>query len=250
MFGGNVFSIIVTLIFFLLLILLLPLFGIFIYSRIKKNDIIRIKSLRILTIFLGLIGCMVIALIFYENFIYKFEMNQIKQKLNLLDDVEVINIWGHRDITLEEISARIRIKNKGEIVLNDLNEDDNNYPISVSINEIGGYSFTWFSCNGEIGSSINIGTSGSLGFLFETEFNTVQDIIDNYDMIYEIISNLKIAPEINHFETKISESYLLVHNQNSIDQDPIFNLVGVYNLVDYAKTLKWNRSDSYYNRDK
>jgi hypothetical protein len=196
----------------------------------------------------GLLGCSAIAVILYFNIFYYLEMNQIKKELNKIENVEVINIWGHKDITLEEISARIKIKGKGEIVLANLNSNDNNYPNRVCIYEIGGYSFTEFSWNGGIGSGIDIGNQGELGHLFECEFKTVNDVINDYDLIYKTITSLKMSPEINHIETEKYECYLFISNEKSIDQDPIFNLVGVYNLAEYARTLKWNRKDSYYNR--
>jgi len=194
----------------------------------------------------GLIVCLIIAYNIYMRVFYVQEMNQIKKELNKMENVEVINIWGHRDITLEEISARLRIKGKGEIVLCDLNPGDFTYPDHVDIDEIGGFSFTWFSHNGGIGPGIDIGKKGELGHLFEKEFYTPKDVIDNYDLIYETVKNLKMSPEINHFETETSEDYLLIHNEGSIDQDPIFNLLGIENLFEFAETLTWNRDDSYY----
>ena len=109
-------------------------------------------------------NCAYIPSIFNTPKYYK-EMNQIKDELNNLENVEVVNIWGHRDITLEEISARIRIEGKGEVVLANLSSDVFNYPNSVKILEIGGYSFTSFSWNGGVGPSINIGIKGELGHL-------------------------------------------------------------------------------------
>ena len=195
----------------------------------------------------GLLGCLIIAFIVYEKVFYEREMNQIKKELNNLENVEVVAIWGHRDITLEEITARLRIENKGEIILYNLNSFVFIYPNRVPIFEIGGYSFTWFSCNGGIGSGIDIGTQGELGHLINKEFKTVKDVLDNYDLIVETIKSLKMSPEINHFETENSESYLLIYNEKRLDKDPIFNLVGIEDMFEYAKTLKWNKSDCYYN---
>lgn len=176
-------------------------------------------------------------------------MNQIKKDLNKIENVEVLEIWGHEDITLEEISTRLRIKDKGEIVLYGLSKDAFNYPKNIQITEIGGYSFTTFSCNGEIGSNINIGNESELFLLINKEFKTVKDVVENYDLILEKIKNLKKSPEINYFESQNSENYILVHNKKSVDQDPIFNLVGIESLFDYAKTLTWNNPNCYYNKN-
>ncbi len=186
----------------------------------------------------------------YKHFFYYKEMEAIKSDLNQMKNVEVVNIWGHEDITLEEVSARIKIANKGELVLNNLNEGDFGYPDYVSIMEIGGYSFTHFSGNGGIGPSIDIGTNGDLGKLIGKRFNNVKDVIDNYDLILSAIKNLKTSPDINYFEDQNSESYLLIENKDSKDQDPIYNLVGIENKFEFAKTMTWKRQDSWYNENK
>ena len=203
------------------------------------------KILKWTFISLGLFVCLIFI---YTKVFYEWEMNQIKNELNKLENVEVVNIWGHKDITLEEISARLRIKEKGEIVLYDLSSVSFNYPNRVNIDEIGGYSFTRFSWNGGIGPGIDIGIKGELGHLFEREFNTVKDVLDNYNLIYETIKNLKMPPEINHFENETSEYYLLIHSEKSLDQNPIFNLLGAKNEFAFARTLQWNRADSYFNK--
>jgi hypothetical protein len=200
--------------------------------------------LKILSAFLGLIAIVIIT---YKFFYYQ-ELRQIKECLNSIQGVKVLNIWGHDDITLEEVSARLKIKDKGEIVLGNLSEDVFNYPQRVSVEEIGGYSFTWFSCNGGIGSSIDIGTEGELGKSINISFKSPEDVVRNYDKILKVVKDLKKSPEITHLETPNSEIYLLVENKNSIDQDKLYYLVGIENKFEFAKTLKWNRSDCYYNK--
>ena len=60
----------------------------------------------------------------------------MKNKLNNIPNVEVIDIWGHEDITLEEITARLRVCDTNEIVMANLSKDVFNYPEDVFINEI------------------------------------------------------------------------------------------------------------------
>lgn len=208
------------------------------------NVLFRILKWIMISIF-GIVIILVIAFFVYEGFFYNREMNQIKKDLNKIENVEVLEIWGHEDVTLEEISARLKIKNKGEIVLYGLSEDAYDYPKNIPITEIGGYSFTIFSCDGGIGSDINIGTAGEIFPLINREFNTVKDIVENYDFILQKIENLKKSPEKNHFKTNNSEYYILVHRKKSKDQDPIFSLVGIQSFFDYAKTLKWDKPDCF-----
>lgn len=115
----------------------------------------------------------IISYFVYSEYFYNREITKIEKALNSIESVEILNIWGHKDISLEEVSARIRIKDKGEVVLYGLSKDVFNYPYHVPIREIGGYTFTTFSCNGGIGSHIDIGTQGELFHFFNKEFNTI-----------------------------------------------------------------------------
>lgn len=152
----------------------------------------------------------IIVIVFFSTiyfgygFYYNRELRQIKNELNEIENVEVKNIWGHEDLTLEEVSARIYIKNKGEIVLNNLSKDIYDYPNRIVISEIGGLSFTHFSCVSSIGigSSIDIGKKSNLGKLIGKEFKTVKDVVKNYDLILNTLKNLKQTPELNYFESK------------------------------------------------
>lgn len=193
----------------------------------------------------------IIVIIFFSTiyfgygFYYNRELRQIKNELNEIENVEVKNIWGHEDLTLEEISARIYIKNKGEIVLNNLSKDVYDYPNRIEISEIGGLSFTDFSCVNSIGigSSIDVGKNSNLGKLIGKEFKTVKDVVKNYDLILKTLKNLKQSPELNYFESKNEEEYLIIQKVKSKDKDPIFNLIGVENAFEFAKTLKWKNCD-------
>ena len=113
----------------------------------------------------GLAGLIVVSHLVYMKFFYFREMNSIKDELNEIEGVDVVDIWGHEDITLEEVTARLRVKGKGEIVMYGLSKDVFSYPTRVPITEIGGYSFTTYTCTGfiGIGSSIDIGKNTPLG---------------------------------------------------------------------------------------
>ena len=198
---------------------------------------------------LGIVICLILTGFVYFKIFYVQEMNEIKDNLNEIENVELINIWGNEDVTLENISARILVKNKGEIVLHGLSEDSFKYPKRIPI-EIEGYSFISFSCNGGIGSTADIGTDNELGNIIGKEFHTVEEIVKNYDIIISKIETLKLFPEINHFETENNESYLLIRKVNTNDIDPTFNLNDLKSKFDFAKTLKWNRVDCHYNRPK
>lgn len=139
---------------------------------------------------LGFIALVYIGNFIYSEFFYEREMNQIKEKLNQIKQVEVLDIWGHQDLTLEEVTARLKVQNKGEIVLYGLSKDAFDYPESIPIVEIGGYSFTQFYCHGGMSFNLNIGTKSNLYALFNQELKNVQEVIENYDYILDQVKTL------------------------------------------------------------
>lgn len=184
-------------------------------------------------------------LYFGYDFYYNRELRQIENELNEIENVEVKNIWGHNDLTLEEISARIHIKNKGEIVLNNLSKDVYEYPNRIEISEIGGLSFKDISCINSIliSSRIDVGKSSNLGKQIGKEFKTIRDVIENYDIILKILENLKQSPELNYFQSKNEEEYLIIQKVKPEDKDPINNLFGIEEEYEFAKKLKWENCD-------
>ena len=200
---------------------------------------------KILLIFTFII--IVFTTIYYSySFYYNRELRQIEKELNKIENVEVKSIWGHEDVTLEEISARIYIKNKGEIVLNNLSNDVYDFPNSIKISEIGGLSFINFSCANSIGigTYIDVGKNSNLGKLIGKEFKSAKDVVENYDLILKTIENLKQTPELNYFESKNEEEYLIIQKVKSKDGDPIYNLLRIdNNAFEFAKKLNWKNCD-------
>ena len=194
---------------------------------------------------LSIIGIIIISIVIYKKSFYEWELKKIKTELNKIENVEVLDIWGHKDITLEEISVRIQIKNKGEIVLNNLSNDVYNYPNRVPITEIGGYSFTRFTCYGQIGinPSIDLSENTEIGNMIGITFNSPKDVIENYDKILAVIRNLKMSPELNYYSDKNFEEFILISKLKTTDQDPIYNLIGIEGAFEFAKTLDWKNSE-------
>jgi hypothetical protein len=126
---------------------------------------------RIITIFLSgfvLSGCN-----------YYGEMNEIKSSLEAIEGVKVLKIWGHDDLTLEEIAARIKIGDTKEIVLTDLSSDEFNYPKRVTLTEIGGLTFIQFSHKGVIGvgRTLDIGKESCFAKCFQSKFRSPSDVM-------------------------------------------------------------------------
>ena len=162
----------------------------------------------------------------------------MKNKLNNIPNVEVIDIWGHKDITLEEITARLRVCDTNEIVMANLSKDVFNYPEDVFINEINGYSFIVYQA--DLGY-FNLGTKSPLHKDFGLTFYSPEDVIQNIDSIYNFVKSLKVYPEINYFcdTTAKTEMYLHVINEKSKDVDPLFSLFNIKEKIEFANTLEW-----------
>ena len=186
----------------------------------------------------------------HGTFFYEYEMNQIKSDLNKIEGVSVIDIWGHNDLTLENVGARIKIMDKGEIVLLDLSSDANNYPTSVIISEIGGYSFSTFSCfdyedmgyHKGLGFSINISKNSEIGQQIGIDFKSPQMVIENYDTILKVVESLKKVPEWNYYKNESREIYILVY-KNENEMKSLFRKYGVDNYADFQNTFSFENPE-------
>lgn len=207
-----------------------------------------------LFIVLAPIAAIIIGFI-YIRWGYYDDMYAIEKKLNGIDGVKVLNIWGNEDITLEEIAARIQVKDKGEIVLLDLAVGDYGYAERVSITEIGGYSFEKISCNclsgsKGVGSALQLGTDSDFGKLLNIKFDNPARVAENYTKIYCAIDSIyhgsnpvHFAPDSMQINGLSTEIFIRVINSKSTDQDLIFNLIGIEDVFKDSHKLPWN-SDS------
>ncbi len=205
------------------------------------------KLLKILGITVGfLIMIILIGVFTYKRNYYK-ERDKIKEELELLNGVTVVDIWGHKDLTLEEINALIKIEDHGQIIITNLNKNDYSYPEYVSIPYIDGFSFTTFECAGRlgIGSSINIGEKSVLGKKIGIKFNSHLDVINSFDTILSFVKSLPQYPDLGHyFDDKGNELFIMVQRDKEPNtQDPLFNLIGIDDYFKYAETLDWKNKD-------
>lgn len=164
-----------------------------------------------------------------------------KKRLQHIHNIELVNLWGHRDWRLEEISVRLKIKNKGEIVLYGISDYVYNYPNSVKIIEIGNLSFAQArNYNGQLsyGNCIDIGKSTYLGQRLGLIFNSIQDVIDHYDSIVNFFKTFKQYPQVNYFLENKNETFLIVFNKKSCNIDPLALLFD-NSYHNFIQTLPW-----------
>lgn len=189
--------------------------------------------------------CLLIYILFFVlkvKFFRDFELKSIQKQLSNIENVDVVNICGHNDLTIEEISARVHLKNKGEIVLCNLSDDVKNYPEDVYISEINNFSFDiFYDKNGSSTTNLNLGTSSDFYEGFGIRFFNEKDVLDNYDIILSYLQTLKHSPNINHFKDELNreEYFILVKNNKQRDMDPIYNLSNLDEKIEIAKRLNW-----------
>lgn len=182
-------------------------------ESLNKISNIIVKSICIFTaavmafIFYFLLADAALSIIYYKD-----DMNHVEEKLNAIPDVEVIDIYGYVDYYIESVHARVNIKDKGTILLSYIDDDRYAYPKHVIIKEVNGYkleAYCWDN-NGDFDREykIDIGTNGYLGEVIGLTFNSVEDVINNFDSISNFVDNLKPFPELTHFETSTSDIYI------------------------------------------
>ena len=199
------------------------------FFSILKYTFITLLSLFVIFFFLVFL---------HFEYSHSIQLRNMKNKLNNIPNVEVIDIWGHKDITLEEITARLRVCDTNEIDMANLSKDVFNYPEDVFINEINGYSFIVYHADC---GYFNLGTKSPLHKDFGLTFYSPEDVIQNIDSIYNFVKSLKVYPEINYFcdTTAKTEMYLHVINEKSKDVDPLFSLFNIKEKIEFANTLEW-----------
>lgn len=203
------------------------------------------KTIKWIFIILGVLIILPIGTIaIYSNFFYETELNKIKAELSKIEGASVLDIWGYRDLTLEEVAARIYIEDKGEIILRNLSSDVYDYPNQVWIEEIGGFSFKQIYCSESLGFGdlLDISKNSEVGKLIGVDFNSPREVIENYDKILEVIKSLKRVPKLNYYEHENHEKYLMVIQNESTDIRPLYDSINVKNLADFGRTLKWKKS--------
>lgn len=184
------------------------------------------------------LASMIFMFFLLSPIIYQIQTWHMTFKLTRIPNVEVIDIWGNKDTYLEEISARIKVNDKHEIVLHNLSKDVFKYPNIVYISELNGCHFYPYKA-GQIITFLNIGTDGDISKHLGLTFHSPKDIVENIDSISNFFERLKKYPEINYIcntATK-TEMYLHILDKKSSDSIPFFsNYDERYN---FAKNLDW-----------
>lgn len=165
---------------------------------------------------------------------YWAELNDVSNKLKSIPGIEIKDLSYNKDITLEDIGARIHLKDKGDLYLVGLTRESFKEPKSLGLGQIGGfdilYTGTQFmevtneegereSIKSEVaGYAINIIGGGVFSEMFPFDIKNVQGLVKNYDEVLEVISKWPDAEHKKNIkDSKGNEyNYYTVSMQNQL----------------------------------
>ncbi len=158
---------------------------------------------------------------FYVLVTKNVRVKQIERNLNKIPNVEVMEIED--DINLFEhefIATTIKINDKDLVSFFDINKDIFDKVDVINITSVNGYSF--IQCEKDrIKYGIDLGTNTVIGKSLGLTINTIEDVVNNIDVICDMVDNLTHSPEPNYFCTDSNECYIIRIDTNPIYQNPI-----------------------------
>lgn len=183
-------------------------------------------------VILGVFTILFLSIFIFYNFFYYSEFNSIKNSLQKNNKVEILKMWGNEDLTFEDISAVLKVKNKGILSIYGISKDVNHFPESVYITKIGKFSFVNFICQNAMSWNLNVGTESDFGKKTGIIFNNIDDVINHYDDINKYVESFRAFPEYNYLKSNLNSGSILFINED--DNINYKNLKKYYNSESMA----------------
>ena len=158
------------------------------------------------------IGLLTLSLLLYKcHSDYYAEYNLVKDKLSNLPDVEILNIDGNSDLTLEDIYATIRLKTGDTLLLYSLNKTTFDSTNSIDIGRLNNWEFHITGCTSGGhwgGGSIDIGQSSVYIDIQKLNITNIQGLIAHIDFIKDAINKIPVHPNFDTLKRKEELIYL------------------------------------------
>ena len=154
---------------------------------------------------------------------YWAEFKDVKNQLESIPGVEIKYLGYNEDITLEDIHARIQVKDKGTMTLYSLTRESFKNPKAIGLGQIGDFDIRytgthWIEVTNEEGkresiksnvSGFGINPIGDGGFakMFPKEINNVQDLVSKYDEVLNVISKWPDVDNKEYFKDNKGNEY-------------------------------------------
>ena len=150
------------------------------------------------------------------------EYNSIQSEFEKIPGLKIISLKGVWDVTFDYCWGDFELKDKGRLSLQAITIECFGNPEKVCISGVGDIEFNIESkgylgirdsntgqpvVSKSYGSFIQLGPKGELSHLFPFRIRNVQDVIDNYDSIYEIVEKWPIYPKQGHFKSADGTDY-------------------------------------------
>jgi hypothetical protein len=144
-------------------------------------------------------GILVVALtLVILEFGARLDVNEIESALMRVEGIEILDIWGNEDVTLQDVYVVIYVTGKGTVTVLGVTPKSVTETGHVRIAQIGNWEpdVLCLSESGDIVSSwndIDLGRDANLAGIIGPELESIQDLVVRYD---EVLSSIEKLPEI------------------------------------------------------
>ena len=149
------------------------------------------------------------SLYFYKCYKdYYVEYDLVKNELNKIEGIKIISIDGNPDLTLEDISATIEVKNGDTVIFSSgLTEEDFRSTESVKISRLNNWEFHKTGCshaNNWASGSLDVGQNSEYPEIRKLNIKNIKDAITHFDEINALLNNISTYP---NFDTISNGNY-------------------------------------------
>tara|TARA_B100000900_G_scaffold357676_1_gene328146 strand:- start:204 stop:803 length:600 start_codon:yes stop_codon:yes gene_type:complete len=154
---------------------------------------------------------------------YWAEFKDVKQQLESIPGIEIKHLGYNEDITLEDISAEIYVRDKGIIRLYSLTRDSFKEPKAIGFGAIGNFDIRFVgkhfidvtneqgkreSIKHDVsGFAINLIGDGAFAKMFPFEIKNIQGLVNKYDEVEDVISQWPNADNKKYLEDENGNEY-------------------------------------------
>ena len=154
---------------------------------------------------------------------YWAEFKDVKQQLESIPGIEIKHLGYNEDITLEDISAEIYVRDKGIIRLYSLTRDSFKEPKAIGFGAIGNFDIRFVGKHfidvtneqgkresikhNVSGFAINLIGDGAFAKMFPFEIKNIQGLVNKYDEVEDVISQWPNADNKKYLEDENGNEY-------------------------------------------
>lgn len=139
------------------------------------------------------------------NYVYYKEFRAVKRELKKIEGVEILSMGGNDDLTLEEISARLKLSSGDTILLYDLSMNSFRPGSKIIVLQFNQWHFHESGCYWDFDSRLGFPAHYSRDVY--SRINTVQDLVKNIDLYKALVDSLPTYPRYDTLENKRGKTF-------------------------------------------